>query len=89
MAPHLITGHTLLGQLVEVSPHRVPQEVYSLLGLYFKHLWGQTSQPCSAALQDACLVRILGTFQSRTSHAFTCSFSHSSLTFASVFTLCS
>lgn len=39
-ALHLVAGHALLGQLVEVSPHHVPQVVYSLLCLCFKRLLG-------------------------------------------------
>lgn len=38
---HLVAGHTLLGQLVEVSPHHVSQEVYPLFRLCFKHLLGK------------------------------------------------
>lgn len=35
---HLVVGHTLLGELVEVCPHGVPQEDDALLRQVFKHL---------------------------------------------------
>lgn len=46
----LISGHTLLGQLVEVSPNDVSQEIDPLRCLFFKHLPGKLS----AHLHGSC-----------------------------------
>lgn len=85
-ALHLVAGHALLGQLVEVSPHHVPQVVYSLLCLCFKRLLGGGKEMCLAPTCRPC--PRWERSRSRTSHACTCSFSQSSLTIPRRFTLC-
>lgn len=59
---YLITVHTLLGKLVEVSPDCVSQEVNALHRLFLKHLWGETWQKHSAHLHSIHTVSPILTF---------------------------
>lgn len=86
---NLVTGHTLLRHLVEVSPNCVSQKIDSFHRQLFKHLQSKTCKKCLNILAVDKLCMWTNQFVQRlTSQALTNSFNQSSLIFPSVFTFC-